>query len=203
MNRTLRDFSLCLVALATCLIPGNSGDDKPDSAPFKRLKLDADDLLYFMNLDIYKFQLELPKGQKIRIVIQEKESAEAKPVEHWSHEFECTRDAPVVLRIGFLPKDRRMHGVLLSDEDSMELRLDLDGCNPSGGAGMIPVPLAQIQVSRRMVVVHEDPGGSFERLKTNPDTIELVSMFSTENRPPAQVNMPGYPRAALLVEKVK
>jgi len=119
---------------------------------FERLKLDADDLADATGVNIYKFQVNVPKGQRFRVILREVPDNAVPRVLH-KHSFLNETDGPTVIRVAFLRRDRQLAGVFLTGEKDAEYRVDCPGCDPSGIATIVTVPLADLPGTRKILFV--------------------------------------------------
>src|SRR3990172_9951551 len=68
----------------------------------QRLRLDADDLADVTGLNVYKFQVDMPKGQRFWLVLREFREKDREPRVLHRYSFRKDDEAPVVLRLAFL-----------------------------------------------------------------------------------------------------
>jgi hypothetical protein len=170
------------------------GGQRLDDISFQYLKLDANDLAEVTGVNIYKFQVAMPKGQKFRIVFREVDAKEARP--RVLHQMSLVKesDTPVTLRVGFMRSDRKLASFLLSEEKEAEYRVDCSGCSPSGYATIVPLPLANIPLTDKTLMV----SASDKQAKEMGKGTALIRVVA---RDIVKGGMPtSFPRAELVIE---
>lgn len=166
---------------------------------FQKLKLEADDLAEITGVNIYKFQLNIPKGQRFRVVLREVKEKDAEPRVLHQFAFVKESDAPTVIRVGFLRMDRKLAGFLLSEEKQAEYRIDCSDCTPGGIATIVPQPLAEVPPTRKTLFVsHSDKDAKQMGLKG----VQLITVVASEPGQPAPPPT-NAPRAELVIEPEK
>lgn len=160
------------------------------SVPFLRAKVSSDEILDVTGLNIYKFQLDIPKGEKFKVMLSRTESkdAEAKVLFHF--DFTKEKEGPVTLLVSFLRLDRKMEGVLLSEEKLAAFGLRCDGCRPPGLGTIVTNPLTDIPGPEKLLVVNRSDKDS-ESTKKGPT--RLITIMQTKDE---------YPRGELSVTRV-
>jgi hypothetical protein len=172
--------------------PANGG-----SIPFQMVGLSADDLVEATGLNLYKYQVDMPKGQRFRVVIRDRESEDAPARVLFTFPFQKSEDGPTTFRVSFLRRDHALHGVLLSEEKDAEFRFDGPGCTPSGIVTIVPLPLSGIEGTRKTCFVHKsDKDNERDGLKE----MRLISIVASEPGKPAPPPT-SYPRAELVIVK--
>jgi RNA polymerase sigma factor (sigma-70 family) len=83
---------------------------------FRKSQVSADDILAVTGLDLYKFQLEIPKGEKFKVALSRLASKDAEAKVLFHHDLTRQEDGAFALRVSFRRPDRKMAGVLLSQE---------------------------------------------------------------------------------------
>src|SRR5262249_781382 len=145
-------------------------------------------------LDIYKFNVEIAKGERFKVVFRVCESKESPSREIVSRSFQKTFEKPTTVRMNFLRRDRKLSGFLLSDEDEAEYRLSCAGGATGGIVTIVKNPLGQLDPTRRGLLIAES-----DEQNTNRDENEAVLLRVCENRATRGVDMDGYPRGEVVV----
>ncbi len=102
----------------------NTAPDGHDYIPFLRLGISADDLVEATGLDIYRFRIDVAKGEKFRVLLRSQDSKESPARELVDFSFEKESDGSgAVIGVSFLRRDRKLSGFLLSEEADGEYRL--------------------------------------------------------------------------------
>ena len=152
--------------------------------PFKILSLDANDLTELTGLDIYKFRIDMPKGQVFNVILREVNPR--KDAEGWGHRFEFRQQesGPTTLKLSFLRSDRKLAGFWLGDDKQAEYRVNCTGGTTGGFATTIPHPVADVPATQRLLIVW----GSNEQVHLfGLKGVQLVTVMVKE--------LPGQPRA--------
>jgi hypothetical protein len=204
-----------IAALATTLLANReqvpAGSPNPPQAPkasataqperrapisFQKVALSTDDLVESTNLDIYKFQVALGKGERFRIALRVCESRDSQPRYPIYHLFEKTSDAPATVRVSFMREDRKLSGFLMSNQPRAEFRLDCTLCDPPGIVTIVDNPLGNIDPGRRTVVVCQS-----DKVANQLDTKEAVLFRAVAHNGNTVrgVDVDGYPRAELML----
>jgi RNA polymerase sigma factor (sigma-70 family) len=182
---------------------GRAGDgDKPkaearDVMPFHKVDVGAEELIGATGLNIYKFKLEMPKGQKFRVVLRVLEAQDKPPRVLYTFPFTKQDEGPMTILTSFLRRDGKLGGVLLSQEELAEFRVETPGCNPSGIASFVSVPLADVEPTRKMLQVHRSDKQLVE------DGVKETRLLTLTTREPDKGG-PGptsYPRGEFLIER--
>ena len=163
--------------------------------PFQKVSVNTDELIGATGLNIYKFQVDMPKGQGFRVILRSLESRDSGARELHSWAFTKDGDAPTTLLVSFLRRDGKLGGVLLSQEEEAEYRLDCPGCTPSGIATIVPLPLAG---TNKTLFVHRSDKDNehFDGL----DETRLITVVRSELGEPAPPPT-SYPRVELVVQR--
>jgi RNA polymerase sigma factor (sigma-70 family) len=162
--------------------------------PFHQAPVSGDDIVAVTGLDVYKFQLDIPKGEKFEVTWGSVDSKVP-----WYHDFTKEEDGPVTLRVSFLRLDRKMAGWLFSQEKEAEFRLDCAGCNPSFIGSVVANPLAGIPATEKhLIVVPSDK--AWTGSKSGPTRL-LAVVHSKPGVPVGSIDA-AYPRAELTVRRV-
>jgi RNA polymerase sigma factor (sigma-70 family) len=171
----------------------------PPLTPFRLMPRTADDLAEVTGLNVYKYRLDLPKGQRFRILWEAFPKKGAPERWLWHHDFEKKEEGPLVLRVSFLRRDRKMQGVLLSQEKEAEFRLDCPGCHPPGLATIVSKPLADSPQDGQLLVVFESEKDDW--FHARPGTTRLLVLLA--KNPLGQRDLEKvYPRAELVLERL-
>jgi hypothetical protein len=200
---------LTLHAFAEKPLAANPKDQPaPAAAPaliaYKKASLTTDELIDATGLNIYKFQLDLPKGQRFRVAVTEFPSKEVDPRELKSFDFQKTTDGPMTLHISFLPTGGKLHGVLMGKEEEVDFRVSCDGCDPSGWGTIIPNPGAAIPSDGQLFAVFSTEKGweAGNKGKIEAKRTRLLALFACKpGKTVADFNT-AYPRAELTVERL-
>jgi RNA polymerase sigma factor (sigma-70 family) len=174
----------------------NGRPDGDASFRFHKVALGTDDLVDATGLDIYKFQIDLKKGQRFRVVLRVLESKDTPARQRVAHEFQKTGDGATTIRVSFLRTDRKLQGFLLSNEAQAEYRLGCSECTPTGLATIVENPLGDRDPTRRSLAINES---EIANKRNGIDDTQLISVFASEGGRPADPS--AYPRAELIVVK--
>jgi RNA polymerase sigma factor (sigma-70 family) len=165
--------------------------------PFQKVGIGADDLVEASGLDIYKFQLDMPKGLKFKIILRELDGADVPARVLHMFPFEKLDGGSMTLRVSFLRRDRKFEGFLLSQEKEAEFRVDSPGCNPSGIASFVPLPLAGIELTRKTLWQHKSDKDTEQYGLKETRLLTIVASEPGKPAPPPS----NYPRAELVIVK--
>jgi RNA polymerase sigma factor (sigma-70 family) len=173
------------------------GPQTGGSIAFRKVELSTDDLVEATGLNLYKYQVDIPKEQRFRIEIRELKNEGSPARVLFDYTFQKVADGPITLRVCFLRRDHKLQGVLLSEEKDAEFRLDCSGCNPSGIATIVTLPLSGIEGTRKSYMVHNsDKDSGRDRLKET----RLITIVASEPNKPAPPPT-TYPRAEVVIVK--
>lgn len=175
--------------------PADGGQRLEDQA-FRKLKLDADDLAEVTGVNVYKFQVAMPKGQHFRVVLREVREGGAEPRVLHQFPFVKDSDTPTTVRVGFLRSDRKRAGFLLSEEKEAEYRVDCPGCSPPGFATIVSQPLADVPPTRKTLIVS---GSDKEAKQMGLKGLQLITVVTSEPGKPAP-RATVSPRFELVIE---
>lgn len=157
-----------------------------------RLSVDANDLVEAHALNIYKFTVEIEKGQQFHVVLRERDNEDAAPREVKKFTFRRSeKDGPTTLRIDFTRTDGIVGGVLLSDQKQTVFRVNCSDCEPSDMASVVAVPLSRLKSAERTLIA-SDKGNQEQHVKET----QLLSIVPTNG-----LGESNFPRADLLIEK--
>jgi hypothetical protein len=173
------------------------GAETSGSIPFRMVGLSADDLVAVSGLDLYKYQVDMPKGQRFRVMIRELKSEDSPARVLYVFPFQKTEDGPTTFRVCFLRRDHTLQGVLLSQEKDAEFRFDCPGCTPSGIATFVELPLGSIEPTRKTLETHRSHKDN-DRYRL--EETRLLTIVASEPGKPAPPPT-NYPRAELVIVK--
>lgn len=165
--------------------------------PFQKVGLSADDLAESTGLDIYKFRVDLPKGQRFRVVLRAQQDEKSPAPETPGILFQTTADEPTIVRVSFIRMDRKLQGFLLSNEPQAEYRVNCSGGTNGGFATIVANPLAGTDATNRGVFAHQS---SEREAKEGLKETRLLSVAA--HKPDGRgVDMSGYPRGEVVIRK--
>ncbi len=153
VKETLEEFDEKWAMRIKQNIVAHSPGEGEDLVPFRKGEVTTKDLLDVTGINLYKFRLDIRKGERLRLTLREFPTKDSKGKELYSVEFEKEEEEATTLRIAFLRDDRRMKEVLLSEEEWMELRVRCSGCSPRGVVTNVPVPLSKASLTKRSLFV--------------------------------------------------
>jgi hypothetical protein len=178
------------------------GPPRPDAAAvaFRRIDPTVRDLLEVTGLNVFKFRLEMKKGERFRLMLQEFPARGQGPRHLHHFDYAVDQEAPE-LRVSFLRRDGKLGGVLLSPDKEAEYRVSCPGCKPPGIGTIVPNPLHAVEGQKTQIVL----GGDKDRESAaGPDGRRLLVVY--KNDPEAKtfgMNLGTvYPRAELVVIKL-
>ena len=181
-----------LLAGLAAAIPGAGPRPGGD---FQHLKLEADDLAQVTGVNVYKFRVAMPRGQRFRVALREVRAEGAEPRVLHQQPFVKGSDEPVTVRVGFLRADRKLAGFLLSEEKEAEYRVDCSGCTPGGFATVVPLPLADVPPTGKTLMV----SGSQE-MAAAPGLKGVRLLAVAASGPATGARPSNLPRAELVLE---
>jgi len=184
---TIRDL-LWLTLVAA--VPANVMADEPFEV--KRVRVDGTDITAMTGLDIYKYEVQLRKGQKVKITLDVQMEESAEPVNYITHEETASKDGQATLTASFLRQDRKLASVFLSEEQKMEFRIQFEGAANGGLSGFIKNPLGWIPLGEKALTIHREP-------KKADRTAQLLLLFCTKHTDGKPLPM-LYPKAGLHLE---
>src|SRR5262249_37501393 len=121
---------------------------------FRKLNLNADDIADVTGVNIYKFKVNIAKGQKFRVLIREFNEKGAEPRILFRHGgFRNQTKEETVVGISFTRRDGKFEGVLLYQEKDALFRFNCEGCCPGGIATFVPIPLADVPGTEKLLYV--------------------------------------------------
>ena len=171
-----------------------------DAIGFRKLALSTDDLVDATGLDVYKYRVDVAKGERFTIVLRSQESKEAPMREMIGYSFEKTSDDPAIVRVSFLRMDRKLSGFLMSNEAQAEYRLNCSNCKPGGLVTYAKNPLGTDEsIQRGLLVCNADE----ESKQYSVDVKETLLLRVMNGKADRGVNVDGYPRGEVVVVKGK
>ena len=184
--------SACLPVLFAVLIATST---PADDFEIKPARVDGSDITALTGLDVYKYEIFLRKGQKVRATLDVQMEENAEPINYIQQDATATKDGWATLTAGFLRADRKLASVFLSEEQRMEFRINWDGVATGGLVGFVKNPLGWIPLGEKALSVHRQP-------KKAANTAQLLLLFRTA--PPMGRGLQElYPKAGLHVEIVE
>ncbi len=165
-----------------------------DELPVKRAAVDFTDIADLTGLDVYKYEVELKRGDKVRATLEEQRELGAKPSNHLNVEATASRDGTAVLSVAFLRQDRKLASVLLSNEEEMTFRITWSGVASRGLNGIIEPPLHDVPLSQKSLQVHNPP-----EFAADGSTV-LITLFRTQRVEGGLEQL--YPQATLRVKRI-
>lgn len=185
-----------LFLLGLFLLPpvSNVRGDEPFSVVAART--DVTDLSRLSDLDVYKYEVTVRKGQKLAVVLEYQEFATDKGNQPIRREVTARADGKATLLVGFLREDRKLASFLLSDEKRADFKFVWEGAISDGLNGLVSNPLADTPLGSKALTIHPKP-------EVLPDgRYELLLLYRAryiEKQGLEQL----YPRAALVIEILK
>jgi hypothetical protein len=173
--------------------PAKSSGEASEKPPtggqvaLRKIAIDADDIREAAGLNIFKFELDMPKDRRFHLVLRErKESSPWR--ELYRFPFVKSEEGRTTFRVSFMRRDGRFEGVLLSDAPDAEFRVASPGCSPAGIATIVQNPLRELPTSRRSYRFHfsnskEDQ--SVDGDAPEPRVRRLLTMLESSNNPDA------------------
>jgi hypothetical protein len=142
---------LFLASLPFAAAGGLAGADEP--VKLERPSLTANDIAGVTGLNIYKYRITMKPSTKFDVVISVLDAPDAKPRILRRNAFTSKNDKDVVeLLLSFLPRDNTLRGVLLSQDEEINYRIDSQDCSPTGIATIISLPLSDIRGTRKTLI---------------------------------------------------
>ena len=190
MKQLVLTLLLLMVAIQSWAIAA----DEPQPV-VRRFRPTLEDVRAVTGLDIYTWRAKMNAGDRFRLVLVEFDTRDAKPRELADESFTVQKDADVKILVSFLRTDRRMAGVLLSNENNAEFGLRCYPCDSYKIIKTIPVPLSKIPTTDKILYF---PNKAFPREKS---TITGVPLLRVERKNKERGN--GYPRAEVVLQMIK
>ena len=147
----------------------------PVAGTVGRASLDAEDIRDVTGLDVYKFQLTIPKGQKFHVALRRKGDHPSE--RQWNspgvvHEQE--RDGPTTVRVSFLREDGRLAPFFLGDCKAAVYRVQCEGGASGGWVTTVGQPLADLP--GRRLVYSIPPRAAPNPLKTGVTLVKVMAL---------------------------
>lgn len=168
--------------------------DEP--SPIQRLPLSAGDITSVTGLNIYKYRIAMEPGTKFEVAVSVQNDADSKPRFLHRHSFVSdTGTDGVDLLLAFLPRDEKLRGVLPSQDEEVEYRVDCSGCSPRGIGTIMSLPLNEIPGTHKTLIPM-----AAERFGDLPDENEvcLIAIIASKPGKPVPTNE-AFPRAKISV----
>ena len=113
----------------------------------------AGDITGVTGLNIYKFRIPMKPDTKFDIAISVQDAPGERPRYVSRHSLTSHADANAVdLLLSFLPHDERIRGVLLSQDEEINYRVECPECSPSGFGTVISLPLNELRGTHKTLV---------------------------------------------------
>lgn len=202
---TAGGMTLALVPMADPPAPPKAAEPaKPVAATpadasfqFTGLPLDVSDIMEATGLNIYKFNVEVPKDKEFQIALREWADKDSPPRERGRWIFQKgDGNGPTTIRISFMPFDGSLRQVLLSNDKEAQMRISCSDCKPSGMGTVVPVLLQDVKLTERTLCTAST---SKELQIYGVNHAPLV--FVVSNR--AGTLPTNYPRSELVIETKK
>jgi RNA polymerase sigma factor (sigma-70 family) len=168
-----------------------------ESPSFRQESVGVDELVNHTGLNIYKFVANIPKGKRFRVVWRQVNTPGGDRV-LYIYPLQKKTDAPTTILVSFLRRDGKLGGVLLSDDDGAQFRLDCSGCDPSGIATIVPLPMAGREITQKTLIVHKtDQQNGLPKVKG----MRLITLLASEPGKPIPSPLPAdAARGELVIE---
>jgi RNA polymerase sigma factor (sigma-70 family) len=174
--------------------------ERRESISFAKLGLSTDDLVEATGLNVYKFRIDVKKGEKFRVVLRTQQRKEEPTHELVGYTFETVSDGPAIVGVSFLRMDRKLSGFLLSNEREAEYRLTCSNCKQGGIATIVQNPLGNLDSTHRTYFVFAHDG---ENKGHDVDRKEALLLRVCEKGPGPGVDLDGYPRGEVVLVRDK
>jgi hypothetical protein len=187
-----------LLALTTLLaiIPSLSVLNADDSATLDRLPLTADDIADAIGLNIYNFHVAMKPSTRFEIAVSVQEAPDAEPQFLNRHSFTSDADVEAVdVLLSFLPRDKTLRGVLLSQDEEVDYRVNCPNCSPTGIATIISLPLREIRGTQKILIPMT---GKSSRNLSDDNELCLIAILASKDGQPASLQK-SFPRAKISV----
>lgn len=166
--------------------------DKPAFA-FDATGLTVGDLVDALRLDIFKYEVAIPKGRRFAVVLRELDAPDAAPRELKRFAFErVAADGRTTIRVDFTRFDGLAGPALLTEQETIGIGVSCDGCDPGGVGSFVPVPLGSVKLTERTRMTHHSDRHNEE---SGVKEVRLLSIV----RNVTGVGALNYPRAELLI----
>ena len=188
-------LSMFFVASLSFVVSGDlARADEP--VKLENLPLTASDISSVTGLNIYKYRIAMKPGTKFDVAVSVIDSPNSKPRFLNRQTFTSDDDVDAVeLLLSFLPRDNTLRGVLLSQDEEVEYRIDCPQCSPAGIATNISLPLSNVRGTQKTLIPL-----TRDRSKEISDENEicLIAILASEDMKPASMQK-SYPRAKVSV----
>jgi hypothetical protein len=167
-----------------------------ESPALTRVPLTAGDIAGVTGLNIYKFSVAMKPGTRFEIVVSVQETPDATPRVLNRHSFASDGDTDnVELLLSFLARDNALRGVLLSQDEEVNYRVECPNCNPSGIATIIALPLNQFPGTQKTLIPMT--GKRSQEISRDNESC-LIAILASKDGEPASLQK-SYPRATISV----
>lgn len=174
-------------------------EDAPvsDAIAYLKVAVNTDDILEATGLGIYKFHLNVPKGERFQLSMTSYKSKEDRPADlsHW--DFTSNQDKAITLRVSFMRLDKRLGNALLSDDKEVEYRISCEGTTHLGYATVIANPLADHREKTLYVPLSNKDWWHNQ----NPGTTRLVVVADRKSQHNQNMDS-AFPRAELTITRL-
>jgi hypothetical protein len=186
---------MAYIALMAVLASANLTNAEEPSQ-LERLPLTASDISAVTGLNIYKFRIAMKPDTEFEISVSVLDSPDAKPRFLSRHTFTSDDGVDTVdLLLSFLPRDKSLRGVLLSQDEEVLYRIDCPRCSPSGIGTIISLPLSNVRGTRKTLIpMTKDRSPEISKA----DEICLIAILASEDGKAASMQT-SYPRAKVSV----
>jgi RNA polymerase sigma factor (sigma-70 family) len=159
---------------------------------FNTLALDANDLADALSLNIYKFKIDIAKGQKFNVILREQDDKDAEPKVLFGFTFRRNEgEGPTILRVDFTRTDKTAGGVLLSEDKQAQLRVSCPDCTPTSFVTIVTMPLSGVKTTEKGFFVHQSEKDNTQMGQKGTRLLSIIH----------NVKNTTYPQAELVVEK--
>lgn len=167
---------------------------------FDRVDIPSDYVRRITGLNIYKFEVDLPESKRFRLILRELRADDEPARVLVSHEFEKrdNRNDKVTIVVSFLREDGILQGVLDTQEERGELRVETSGVMPVTATIGFEMPLRDIPRGVKKVVPHRTSRlPKRAMIGLSPDELRLLSIVVPVND---SFRMNQFPRAELVID---
>ena len=188
-------LSMFFVASLSFVVSGDlARADEP--VKLENLPLTASDISSVTGLNIYKYRIAMKPGTKFDVAVSVIDSPNSKPRFLNRQTFTSDDDVDAVeLLLSFLPRDNTLRGVLLSQDEEVEYRIDCPQCSPAGIATNISLPLSNVRGTQKTLIpLTRD----LSKEISDENEICLIAILASEDMKPASMQK-SYPRAKVSV----
>lgn len=194
----------CCVLFASSVSTQSAAPKKAKPTPsIQKVNVSAQDLADVLSLNVYKFRMDLPKGQKFRLLIREFSIKGAVPKQHSAYDIEKSSDKPATLRVAFIRDDRLTGSAIFSRDEWMQYRVESTGCKPHPVGTMVHVPLVYLEPTRK-TLIRSYESSEREKLRKTRKEIRLLTVVKSEpGKPSPSDTTTTFPRWELVIQLKK